>query len=284
MTATSISDFISHWRGADGGERAQSQSFLLELCETLGLDRPKAGDYKFEFDVKGDKGRNFIDLYKRGCFVLESKQSRARRERSEITQLDLLTKEDTQAQRGKSSRAWDVLMNNARAQAENYARLLPADHEWPPFIIVCDVGHCFELYADFTGKGRNYSQFPDRQNFRIYLDDLAKPDIQSMLRQVWDDPHTLDPTKRAVKATRAIAERLAAVSKHMEQRKLPAEDVAAFLMRCIFTMFAEDVELLPRNTFTNLLDRAIDKPSIFAPELEMLWNAMDSGDYASAAQ
>lgn len=284
MTAASISDFISHWRDADGGERAQSQSFLLELCEVLGLDRPKTGDYKFEFDVKGDKGRNFIDLYKRGCFVLESKQSRARRERSEITQLDLLTREETQAQRGKSSRAWDVLMNNARAQAENYARHLPADHEWPPFIIVCDVGHCFEFYADFTGKGRNYSQFPDRQNFRVYLDDLVKPEVQSMIRQIWSDPHTLDPTMRAVKATRAIAERLAAVSKRMEQRKLPAEEVAAFLMRCIFTMFTEDVGLLPKNTFTHLLDRAIDKPNTFAPELEMLWNAMDRGDYSSAAQ
>lgn len=242
------------------------------------------GDYKFEFDVKGDKGRNFIDLYKRGAFVLESKQSRARRERSEFpNQNDLFPKEEDQ-RRGKSSRAWDVLMNNARQQAENYARHLPPAHDWPPFIIVCDVGHCFELYADFTGKGRNYTQFPDRQNFRVYLDDLAKPEVQAMFRAIWDDPHTLDPTRRAVKATRAIAERLAAVSKRMEQRKLPAEHVAAFLMRCIFTMFAEDVELLPKDTFTSLLDRARDKPHIFAPELEMLWQAMDRGDYASAVQ
>ena len=127
-------------------------------------------------------------------------------------------------------------MSNARQQAENYARHLPPDHDWPPFIIVCDVGHCFELYADFTGKGRNYTQFPDRQGFRIYLDDLAKPEVQAMFRAIWDDPHSLDPTRRAVKATRAIAERLAAVSKRMEQRKLPGEEVAAFLMRCIFTM------------------------------------------------
>jgi len=284
MVEYSISSFISQWRGASGGERAQSQSFLLQLCQALGLEQPRDGDYKFEFDVRGDRGRNFIDLYKRGCFVLESKQSRARRERSELAHQPDLLPQDAAQGRGRASRQWDALMSNARAQAENYARHLPADHDWPPCIIVCDVGHCFELYADFTGKGRNYTQFPDRQNFRVFLDDLAKPEVQQLFRAIWDDPHSLDPTRRAVKATRAIAERLAAVSKRMEQRKLPAEQVAAFLMRCIFTMFAEDVELLPKDTFTSLLDRAREKPHIFAPELHMLWQAMDRGDYASAVQ
>ncbi|MCA3574385.1 MAG: class I SAM-dependent DNA methyltransferase [Aestuariivirga sp.] len=283
MTAALTHSFISKWRGASGGERAQSQTFLLEFCDALGLERPQDGDYKFEFDVKGEKGRNFIDLYRRGRFVLESKQSRARFQKEEWKQQDLLLGLDATPRRERSSRAWDALMNSARVQAENYARNLPPDHDWPPFIIVCDVGHCFELYADFTGKGRNYTQFPDRQGFRIYLDDLAKPETQTVFRAIWEDPHSLDPTRRAVKATREVAERLAAVSKHMEQRKLPAEDVAAFLMRCIFTMFAEDVELLPKHTFSSLLERAIDKPHIFAPELERLWQAMDKGDYASAA-
>jgi hypothetical protein len=284
VTPASIETFISHWRGASGGERSQSQTFLLEFCDALGLERPREGDYRFEFDVQGEKGRNFIDLYRRGRFVLESKQSRARFQKAEWKQDDLLLGLDASPRAERSSRAWDALMNSARQQAENYARHLPPDHDWPPFIIVCDVGHCFELYADFTGKGRNYTQFPDRQGFRIYLDDLAKPEIQSLFRAIWENPHSQDPTKRAVKATREVAERLAAVSKHMEQRKLNAEEVAAFLMRCIFTMFAEDVELLPRHTFSGLLERATEKPHIFAPELERLWEAMNNGDYASAVQ
>lgn len=86
--------------------------------------------------MKGDKGRNFIDLYKRGSFVLESKQSRARREKGEYTQPDLMPLEVSTPRRDKSSRAWDVLMKSARQQAENYARHLPPDHDRPPFIIM----------------------------------------------------------------------------------------------------------------------------------------------------
>lgn len=43
-------------------------------------------------------------------------------------------------------------MRNARKQAEGYVLLLDTEHKAPPFIIVCDVGHCFVLYAEFTGK------------------------------------------------------------------------------------------------------------------------------------
>jgi hypothetical protein len=28
----------------------------------------------------------------------------------------------------------------AKGQAERYARSLPVDHDWPPFLIVTDVG------------------------------------------------------------------------------------------------------------------------------------------------
>ena len=266
MTGESISTFISKWRGASGGERAQSQTFLLEFCQALGLEEPKEGDYKFEFDVQGDKGRNFIDLYKRGCFVLESKQSRARRERSEFSgQLDLLPEGRSPARRGKASRAWDVLMNNARQQAENYARHLPPDHDWPPFIIVCDVGHCFELYADFTGKGRNYAQFPDRQCFRISWTICAKPEVQNLFRADLDRSaraRSHAPRRQGHARHRRAA---AAVSKHMEAAQAPGEDVADFLMRCIFTMFAEDVGLLPKDAFKDLLNRAIDKPADLPP-------------------
>jgi hypothetical protein len=86
-------------------------------------------------------------------------------------------------------------MLNARQQAEQYAKALPATEGWPPFLIICDVGHCFEIYADFSGQGKNYAQFPDRQGFRIYLEELRQDEIRERLRLIWLDPHKLDPAR-----------------------------------------------------------------------------------------
>src|SRR6185295_6376019 len=122
-----------------------------------------------------------------------------------------------------ANRGWDVLMMNARRQAEEYAKALPLTHGWPPFLLVCDVGHCIEVYADFTGQGKNYTQFPDRQSFRIYLEDLRKEELRDRLNAIWLDPHSLDPARKAAKATRDIAERLAQVSKALEANRLPPE-------------------------------------------------------------
>jgi hypothetical protein len=289
--------FIARWQGREGGqERANYVSFLKELCDVLGLPQPdpadathERNDYVFERAVTrhlddGDSAGR-IDLYRKGSFVLEAKQSRWKGGNKEVAnQDDLFAAGDEPQVRGKrgAARAWDVLMLNAKRQAEEYARALPSSHGWPPFILVCDVGHCIEVYADFTGQGKNYTQFPDRQSFRIYLEDLRKPEVRDTLTRIWQEPQALDPTKTAAKVTREIAERLAAVSKAMEAKKYPAEQVAQFLMRCLFTMFASSVKLLPENAFTELLDDARKSPAAFVPLLEELWKSMNDGAFSTS--
>lgn len=292
-----IEAFIAHWQGHEGGqERANYQLFLIRLCDLLGLPEPdkaaathEHNDYVFERVVQkqrnDEKSLGRIDLYKRGSFVLEAKQSRLKGGKKEVIGTpDLLGSELQNDKRGKrgAERAWDVLMKNAKRQAEDYARALPTSHGWPPFILVCDVGHCIEVFADFSGQGKNYTQFPDRQGFRIYLEDLRKPEVRERLQRIWLDPHSLDPTRIAAKATREIAERLAAVSKVLEAKGYPAEDVALFLMRCLFTMFAEDVGLLPKDSFKSLLEECRKEPSKFVPLIEDLWRSMNTGSFAAS--
>lgn len=282
-----IDTFITRWSEARGGaERANYQMFLSEMCEALALPRPdpasndtRTNDYVFERGVKrreseGSASTLRIDLYKRGCFILEAKQSRASQRDDQPT----LFKADETASTAASEGRWDVLMRNARKQAEDYAFRLPADHPAPPFIIVCDVGYVFEVYADFSGSGRAYGHFPDRKGFRIRLEDLRRPEIVERLKAIWTAPQSLDPSRHAARVTRQIAERLAAVSRRLE-RNHPPEEVAHFLMRCIFTMFAEDADLLPRGQFTALLEDCLDEPAAFAPLLRDLWKRMDEPLY-----
>ena len=56
------------------------------------------------------------------------------------------------------------------------------------------------------------------------------------------------------------------------------QEVAQFLMRCIFTMFAEDVGLLKEQLFTETLsDRWLKNPAEFRSGAEDLWTAMNEG-------
>ena len=48
-------------------------------------------------------------------------------------------------------------------------------------------------------------------------------------------------------------------------------------MRCLFTMFAEDVRLLRERIFSNAFDRWLENPEVFPSEVEDLWTKMDRG-------
>lgn len=278
-----------------GSELANYQLFVIGLCEALELERPnmaqeqnRLNDYVFErrVDFKhpdGTRSAGRIDCYRRGCFILEAKQSGKRQAAKVDTSQLLLIPEDAthrkpgQAKRG--TRGWDQVMLAARKQAEDYARALPVEHGYPPFLLVVDVGHVIEIYADFSGQGKNYAHFPDRQTYRISMDDLRDSRIQTRLRAIWTDPLSLDPTRISAEVTRDIAERLARIAKRLEG-KHDAKDVAEFLMRCLFTMFAEDVNLIPEKGFQKLLGQMKDTPEHFVSALESLWAVMDTGGYA----
>ena len=266
--------------------------------------------YVFERDVTfqnldGTTSSGRIDLYKRGCFVLEAKQGSEQKTDVEEQDAELVAvpKKQKRGTAVRGTKGWDDAMFKARGQAEQYARALPSDEGWPPFLIVVDVGHTIELFADFTRSGKTYLPFPDPGSFRIRLDKLADADQQAKLKAVWTDPLSLDPSRRSAKVTRELAERLARLAKSLEGMKdvvavadaasvgsdagsirhgqpLEPARVAKFLMRCLFTMFAEDVDLLPRGSFAELLKSLWSDIATLPQMLRSLWESMDKGGFS----
>ena len=280
-------DFIERWQISGAAERANYALFLSELCDLLEVPRPKPAvaedalnHYVFERPVTfrhptGLTSTGFIDLYKRGSFVLEAKQGSPA---PEPTLLFDVTHRRGTAVRGTTG--WDQAMIRARNQAEQYAKALPVADGWPPFIIVVDVGYSIELYADFSGTGKAYVPFPDSLTHRIKLEDLAATAIRDRLRYIWLDPISLDPSRISARVTREVAWHLANLARSLEEDNHSPEVVTPFLMRCIFTFFAEDIHLLPRDSFSNLLDSLHDDLENFKPMLESLWQTMDSGGFS----
>ena len=287
-----IDTFITRWRASGAAERANYQLFLSELCDLLGVERPQpttpdetANAYVFEKPVPLAHGTTgFIDLYRRGCFVLEAKQgSEGAGEGEKSAQGEGEKKKLKRGTGVRGTSSWDTALEKARRQAQTYARGLPPDElsdgGRPPFLVVVDVGNTIELYSEFTRSGGNYVPFPDPHSYRLTLDALRDEAARARLRAVWDDPLSLDPSRRSARVTREIANRLANLAKSLEERHDP-ESVAQFLMRCLFTMFAEDVRLLPEGAFTELLRDLRQDPTSFKPMVEHLWGTMNSGGFS----
>lgn len=270
--ATRVGSFITRWQHASGSERANYQLFITELCELLGVPKPdparddtRDNAYVFERRVQfqhgdGSQSHGFIDCYRRGMFVLEAKRVKAATE----------------------TKGFDDALMRARAQAESYARALPAAEGRPPFLLVVDVGHVIELYAEFTRSGATYTPFPDPRSHRIKLADLHDEAVRQRLRTLWLDAPALDPARLSAAVTRQVAAELATLATSLEAAGHAPQTVAAFLTRCLFSMFAEDVLLLPERSFKEMLHRHRDDPATLQKMLRSLWTDMDRGGFSPA--
>jgi hypothetical protein len=261
-----VQSFLKTWKGSHGNERANYQSFFQDLCVALSVDRPppkgniSGAPYCFDKEVKfyhsdRETTTRFADFYKEGHFLIEAKQGGE-------------TAGKGTAKRGTET--YRKAMEKAFFQARSYTPFLPSR---PPFLITCDIGSHFELWMGFSG---DYGGYGARE--RIELDDLLKPEVFDRFVLIFTDPQKLNPQKYRAKVTREVADELAKLAKWLEGQKHEPQEVANFLMRCIFTMFAEDVEMLKGEVFTKALkERWIDNSSTFKPEIEALWQTMDTG-------
>jgi hypothetical protein len=146
------------------------------------------------------------------------------------------------------------------------------------------VGQVIELYAEFTRSDATYTPFPDARSHRLKLDDLRDASIRDRLRTLWLDPMALDPARASAQVTRDVAVQLAALARSLDATGQSAEKSAAFLTRCLFSMFAEDVGLLPKDdagqgAFVGLLERWRSDPATLQKLLRCsgpTWIAADS--------
>ena len=267
-TTTTAQAFIARWQGVTASELATAQTFVMDLCELLDVHKPHptpAQDYMFERPVTfshgdGSNSAGRIDCYKRGHFVLEAKKLKA----------------------GAHTKGFDDGLLRARSQGESYARALPAEEGRPPFVLVVDVGTVIEVYAEFSRSGGTYTPFPDPRSHRILLADLAKPEVLERLRKIWTQPDDLNPALIAAKVTRDVSNKLALLARSLEQAGHAPHTVAAYLSRCLFSMFAEDVELLPKGSFQSLLLQHRENPATLQLMLRSLWADMDRGGFSVA--
>ncbi|MDP3773959.1 MAG: hypothetical protein Q8Q85_06790, partial [Gemmatimonadales bacterium] len=242
------------WAYAEASERANFAPYLIDLCKALGVDGPgPAGSgYQLELTIKvitkdGVEVANYIDCFRRDFFAIEAKDQEP----------------------GRSS---DLLLRRAFGQVRNYVTYAPGG--MPPYVMVMDVARTLIVWDRWNG---NYGDW--QAGRRIDLTRLhERPEDAQLLHAIWTDPRSLDPRARAQAVTKEVAGYLANLARALEEAGNDQERVARFIMRCVFTMFAEDIGLLPGEPFRKILARCTDEPAAFPEQAQALWKAMDAGE------
>ena len=232
-------DFVRKWKPVTLTEMSAYQQHFLDLCEMLGERKPADVD---------PTGESFT--FQKGVTKSNDKKGWA----------DVWR---------KGCFGWEYKgkhkdLNAAYAQLLQYREALFN----PPLLIVCDLDR-FEIHTNFLNTAKRVYKFD--------LDTLPDPKNLALLRSAFKAPSDLDPGRTRQQVTEDIAERFAELTNSL-QRRQPPEEVARFLIKLMFCMFAQSVDLLPDGLFTKVLTSAKGEPAALSKRLRTLFNCMAKGE------
>ena len=231
--------FIDKWRASTLKERSASQSHFIDLCKLLGVENPTDAD---------QQGENY-------CFERGASKTAGGEGWADVWKRGCFGWE----YKGKRKD-----LKAAFAQLQQYAVAL----ENPPLLIVSDM-EAIEIHTNWTNTVSEVH--------RLALDDLRDANKRDLLRAAFMEPERLRPKKTIDALTREVADKFAGLAQRLRDDGHDPQAVAHFVNRLVFCMFAEDINFLPRNIFTQILDKASVKPEIATDLLRQLFAAMRGG-------
>ncbi|MCA1635886.1 MAG: class I SAM-dependent DNA methyltransferase [Acidobacteria bacterium] len=236
-----VNEFISKWRKSELTERSASQQHFLDLCELFEHPKPAEADPAGEWF-----------MFERGA----AKQGGGRGW-ADVWKRGFFGWE----YKGKHKN-----LDAAHKQLLQYRQAL----ENPRLLVVCDM-ELIRVHTNFTDTVNETHEIP--------LDALGEPHNLEVMRAVFHDPERLRPRVTVASVTTEVAERLGRVAQALRARGLEPTDVARFLDRIVFCLFAEDVGLLPSGLFSQIAEESRG-PEQFAKYVGLLFDAMrEGGDF-----
>ena len=233
------SEFIAKWRASELKERSASQEHFIDLCRML--DEPTPA----EDDPAGE----------RYCF-----ERGARKDGGGDGWADVWKRHHF---------AWEYKGKHANLDAafrqlRQYALAL----ENPPLLIVSDMAR-FRIRTNWTNSVSRVHEFA--------LEDLAEPAARNKLKWAMSEPERLRPEMTRQTLTANAAATFAELAQSLRDCGHDPEEVAHFVNRLVFCMFAEDAGLLPNDMFTKMLQQSRRSPDEFEDMARSLFTAMATG-------
>ena len=232
-------EFIAKWRASELKERSASQEHFIDLCRLLGEPTPA------EADPTGE-----AYCFERG----------ARKDTGGDGWADVWKRHHF---------AWEYKGKRADLDAAfGQLRLYALALENPPLLIVSDMLR-FRIRTNWTNSVSKTYEFG--------LDDLAAAATRDRLKWAFSDPERLRPGETRQSLTERATASFAKLAHALRERGHDPHAVAHFVNRLVFCMFAADVDLLPGQMFTRMLEQARRTPAYFADLAGDLFRVMPSG-------
>ena len=232
-------EFIAKWHASELKERSAAQEHFIDLCRLLGEPTPA------EADPKGDHY----------CFERGALKDSGGGGWADVWKRHCFAWE----YKGKHAN-----LDAAFDQLRQYALAL----ENPPLLIVSDMRR-FQIRTNWTNSVSKTHEFG--------LDDLVDAAVRDKLKWAMSDPERLRPGETRQTLTERAAETFAELAQSLRDQGHAPQEVAHFVNRLVFCMFAEDVGLLPNAMFTRMLEHARQRPEDFATLARDLFGAMSVG-------
>ena len=227
--------FVAKWRVNTRNERAAAQEHFLDLCALLGEPTPNS-------DPTG------------AAYAFEKGASKA-------------SGGEGWADVWRRGRfAWEYKgkhkdLDAAHRQLLQYAGAL----ENPPLLVTSDIER-ITIRTNWTNAVS--------ERHEVRLDELTDPARLALLKSVFADPERLRPGKTRAALTAEAAAEFAELAGRLRDRGHDAQEVAHFVNRLVFCLFADDVDLLPPGLFERMLDAARKRPGQFEFYARRLFAAM----------
>jgi type II restriction/modification system DNA methylase subunit YeeA len=240
-TPAEIAAFIQLCRDSLLKERSGSQEHFIALCRLLGVKTPMEADPHGEWFTfeKGVKKQGGGDGW------------------ADVWRRHCFAWE----YKGKGKD-----LGAALRQLQQYALAL----ENPPLLIVSDM-ETIEIHTNFTNAVN--------KTYRLTLDDLANPDSFQKLKWAFLEPERLKPDKTRESVTKDAATLMGSLAQTLRQRGHDPQQVAHFMTRLLFCLFAEDIGLLPERLFGKLIETARRAAAHFPDLARSLFHAMHQGGW-----
>lgn len=145
--------------------------------------------------------------------------------------------------------------------------------ENPPLLVVSDI----ERILIKT----NWTNTPTEEH-EIRLEDIDSPSSLSQLKALLFDPEELKPKETRDDITVKAVRQVSKIASRKRDNEIELTRLSKFLDRCVFCFFAEDIGLLPKDIFTNLINSCQADPDRFRKRAAEFFQTMaKGGDYGN---